>query len=138
LENIPAEKSDQQLDSTISQRIELMLAQARCGNTNSALQHAKWIRERAETLVKEHGNEGLAGGLSARNLFLHAAATYGLASEHLPQSEQQKSTAAGLRAVKRSIETGWQDKSYLLYDPDLQPLQKLGDYQQLLSAMRSD
>ena len=138
LENTPAEKSDQQLDSTISQRIELMLAQARCGNTNTALQHAKWIRERAETLVKEHGNDGSAGGLNARNLFLHAAATYGLASEHLSQSEQQKSTAAALRAIKRSIETGWQDKQYLLNDADLQPLQKQSEYQQLLSAMRSD
>ena len=138
LENAPAEKSDQQLDSTISQRIELMLAQARCGNTNSALQHAKWIRERAETLIKEHGNEGSAGGLKARNLFLHAAATYGLASEHLPSSEQQKSTAAALRAIKRSIDTGWQDKQYLLNDADLQPLQKQSDYQQLLAAMSSD
>jgi eukaryotic-like serine/threonine-protein kinase len=135
MQNLSKQQGESQLDSTISQRIELMLAQARCGNTNSALQHAKWLRERAESLVKE-GQDARAGGAKAMDLFLHVASTYGISSEHLSVTERTKAINAALKAIKRSIETGYQDLNYLLYDPDLEPLQKLDEYQKLVATLK--
>jgi eukaryotic-like serine/threonine-protein kinase len=127
--------SELDLDRSITQRIELMLAKARSGHTPVALEHAQWLTQRAERLISEPGDhEGLAGGFPPNRLFLHAAAGFGLASEFLTDTQRSESIANALLAIRRSIETGFSDINHLQHDPDLAPLQRLPEYQQLIAS----
>ena len=138
LDTLQESGSDPDLDRSITQRIELMLAKARSGHTQAAMEHAEWLTERAEGLIRESGNhDGLAGGFPPNRLFLHAAAAYGLASEFLTDSQQREAIASALAAINRSLETGLSDPRHLLHDPDLAPLQKLPEYQQLIAPPAS-
>ena len=123
------------LDLAITQRIEFMLAKARSGQTEVAIEHAQWLHERAERLVRESGNnDGLAGGFPANRLFLQAASAFGIAADFLPASERPMAIAQALVSIKRSFDTGFNDTSYLRHDPDLAPLQKIEEYQKLIST----
>ena len=127
---------NENLDRSITQRTELMLAKARCGQIAVAVEHAKWLHERAERLVRETGdNSGLAGGFPANRLFLQAAAAYGIVAEFMPASEQPAAIARAMLSINRSLETGFKDTNYLRNDPDLAPLQKHDTFQRRISAV---
>lgn len=132
LETLQDGNAEVDLDRSITQRIELMLAKARSGHTQVALEHAEWLQKRAERLVRESGNnEGRAGGFQAHYLFLQSAAAQALASEFLTDVQQQEAIAKAMFLIHRTLETGFTNANHLRHDPDLRPLQKLEEYRQL-------
>ncbi len=134
IQNRASGDHENSLDSSITQRIELMLAKARCGHVATVREHAPWLADRAEQTVEANGNEGRAGIYEAKYLFLQAAAAYGMLAEHLPAAEQDETLDQAMRWVERAINTGFSDVTYLRQDPDLDALQKLDRYQQLLAS----
>jgi len=138
LEELGRNKQEIDLDRLITQRIELMLTKARCGQNAIALEHAKWLFERAERLMEETGPEGLAGNFFAKQLYLQSAAALGMVAQSLPVDQQPAAIAKALEAAKKAIGAGFRDANYLRQDADLDALQNLDEYQRLISALDKD
>ena len=119
------------LDTSLTQRIELMLAQSRSGKVDAAFEHAKWIIARAGRLASTQPTEK-AGGFDAAQLYIQAAAGLGLCSEHLNASKQDTMQQQAMKAVEKGIENGYRDFSYLATDPDFAPLQKFDSFNALI------
>ena len=134
IERLARSKGEIDLDRLITQRIELMLTKARCGQNTIAMEHAKWLFERAERLMAESGSEGLAGNFFAKNIYLQSAAALGIMADSMPEDKQQATIAKAIEAAKKAIGAGFRDVAYLRQDADLDALQKRKEYQELLSA----
>jgi hypothetical protein len=122
-------------DLAITQRIELMLSQARCGRTDDALQHVQWLDERARRLYKESsGNVVLAGGFAPHQLFAYVGSAEGLIAEFLPEKDRPAALDRAVMSIRRAIKTGYKDVTYLRNDPDFAPLQNVEAFQELLES----
>ena len=125
------------LDNVLTQRIELMIAQSRCGKTTSAIEHAEWLFQRAEQLVNDASTkDASAGGFEAKTLFMLASSGFALSSEHLSGGERAKQLQRAMDSIKKAIEYGYNNVAYLKTDPDLAPLQSLEEYKSLLSTIK--
>ncbi len=134
LEELGRNKQEIDLDRLINKRIELMLTKARCGQSTIALEHAKWLFDRAERLMAESGPETQVGPFFAKQLYLQSAAALGIVAQFMPVDKQPAAIAKALNAAKKAIGAGFRDVAYLRQDADLDALQKRKEYQDLLAA----
>jgi serine/threonine protein kinase len=134
IQDFGTDASPEVLDKAISQRIEVMLAKARCGQIKLATEHANWLEQRADTLIQPDGNHAKAGIYEPKTLYLQAAAAYGMLAEHLPELEQKGAIEKAVTLVSRSIDAGFSDPAYLRTDPDFKPLRIHPEFQQLLET----
>lgn len=134
LQDLGRNPATQELDKAISQRIELMLSKARCGQAPPVIEHANWLEQRGNTLMAASGPTGKAGILEAKSLYLQAAAAHGMLAEHLPDPERKAAIEKAVALVNQSIDAGFSDSTYLRTDPDFQPLRMHPEFQQLLNA----
>lgn len=118
-------------DLLLTQRIDLMLAQARAGHNDQAIAEARRLIARA-------GEDGkIAGGFASWQLYLQAAAALGIVSQQ-PQQTPEASTPLldeALEAMRNAIDAGFNNSEYLRSDPDLAPLKKSSKYESLLHQM---
>lgn len=123
------------MDLAITQRIELMLAMARSGQSDPALEHARWLEHRADELNQstEQAPKS-AGGFPVFRLYLQAAAAYGLVMENLQPPESTTLRSQAMDTIRKAIRCGFKDTDYLKSDPDLAPLQKLEEYQEVVTV----
>ena len=132
----PAKEIDEaNFDRCITQRIELMLTKARSGQSSLAMEHAKWLFARAERMVSESGRQGQVGPFFAKDLYLQAGAALAIMAEFMPTNNQPAVIVKALESVKKAIDNGFRDADYLRHDPDLDALQGLEAYQELLAKL---
>lgn len=119
-------KVRQDPDSILTPRINLMLSQARSGNTEPALQEARRLMERAEDPAD------LPVPFKQEELYLQAAAVFGIVA----QQEQDKTLLAqAIDAMGMAISAGFDDRDYLQNDPDLLPLQESPEFGTLMDQL---
>jgi len=116
-------------DVLLGARIGLMLAHARSGNTQVALEEAHRLIERAQT------DPPPAGPIPPYLMLQHAAAALGIVSEQLSDAEREFLLAEAVTTMTHSIRLGFTDRHHLMTDPDLKPLQSSREFEQLLSAL---
>ncbi len=123
--------AQQNPDLLLPQRISLMLAQARCGSTDSAIAEARRLVARAADA------QPLQTGLKATQLLQFAAAGLGIVSEKLANEAAEVLLEEAILAMEKSIDLGFDDTDYLTTDPDMAPLQKSNRFSQLLERIRT-
>jgi serine/threonine protein kinase len=125
-----------QSDRLITQRIELMLAQARGGQADSAIAHARWLFDRAGQLTRsDPATRTQAGGFSADQLFVFSAAGFGLASEQVAPGRRTDIVRSAIESTALAIRSGYRDADYLLRDPDFAPLRTVKEFRDLVAGM---
>jgi tetratricopeptide (TPR) repeat protein len=135
IQDLDTDAGPEGFDNAVSQRIELMLSKARCGQTKMASEHANWLEQRATSSMRPDGTQVMVRIYGPKTLYLHAAAAYGLLAEHLPESEQKGAINKALNLISLSIAAGFTDHSYLRTDPDFKPLRAHPDFQQVISSL---
>ena len=122
-------------DLAITQRIELLLALARSGRIEDAQVHIKWLEERLQMLEKVSGDKATkVGEFETNRLFMLLGSAQGLIAEFLPEKDQPAALDRAVASIKIAVEEGFRDVDYLRHDPDLAPLQKIEEYQKLIST----
>ncbi|MCU0708054.1 MAG: serine/threonine protein kinase [Pirellula sp.] len=116
-------------DVLLGARIGLMLANARSGNTQEAVDEAHRLIERALT------DPPPEGPIEPYLMLQHAAATLGILSEQLTDPDKEVLLAEAVATIRKSIEFGFSDRQHLMTDPDLQPLQRSPEFEQLQSDL---
>lgn len=117
-------------DELVSQRIGLMLAQARSGNIEPAITEAHALAARAEE------DQPTPSGFEPKNLLLQAAAGLSIAAEQpeaKDRADELREQAAA--AMQAAIKNGFNDRHYLMTDPDLEALRTSKAYSDLLAAI---
>lgn len=124
--DLDSEEADDQL---LYPRMNLMLAQARAGESEEAVTEARRVIERAGRSA-----ESPVEGYATADLYLQAAAGLSLASEHLKSEvKRNELLVEAVDAMKKSVRSGFNDIVYLENDPDLSVLKKAENYPELIA-----
>jgi hypothetical protein len=110
----------------ITQRLDLMLAQARSGNVKPAIEEAYRIMESlgSEDRLKTDPNSYLQ----------HAAYALSIASEQVAGPEKAKWMTDALSVMKTCFQYKLVDNDFLAVDPDVAPLRAIPEFQSMMEA----
>jgi hypothetical protein len=106
-------------------KVELMLAQARCGDHPEAARIA---------------GELIASPPRESNIYFQAACGFALSAGAVKDKDHalaKRYTAAAIDCLKKGMQDGWSDIVSLETDPDLEPIRQAAEFKKLVGELKT-